>query len=416
VNQNHGSIPAALISTDAAFRETLTEQLAVGESGFHLAVEIAAPFIEIGNQQLQQLREVQPQLVFVDLERDAEVGIKLAQFLAEQQPSRQFVAVGPVLAPELLMQAMRAGITEYLPKPVTAEALAPALARMQRKLGVAAGGPAREPGKVMSFFSAKGGSGATTVATNLAIHLHQLTGKRVLLVDMDLELGEIALFLGMQPRFNLVDLVRNFHRMDAELLASYIEQHKSGVHLLSAPYSPEKVESVNGEQIRAILHFLKQHYDYVVVDTPKTFTPATLAAFEQADEIYLVSNVDLPSLRNIKRCLPLLDRLTGGHMEEKLRLVVNRHNSSANEISLDEVERTLGLKIYWKLGNDYETVIRAINTGEPLILDGKGSTFAKDLKALGAELTGLGAVTNGKRSGLLGFRRIFGGAKEVAHE
>jgi pilus assembly protein CpaE len=78
----------------------------------------------------------------------------------------------------------------------------------------------------MSFFSAKGGSGSTTVATNLAIHLHQLTGKKVLLVDLDLELGEIALFLGVQPRFNLVDLVRNFHRMDEELLASYIEQHE----------------------------------------------------------------------------------------------------------------------------------------------------------------------------------------------
>jgi pilus assembly protein CpaE len=409
-------IPSALISTDAGFRDTLVQLLAEPGRGFSLGAEIGVPFIEIGDTQLKQLRKVQPQLIFIDLERDPEVGIKLAQFLADQQPNRHFVAAGPVLAPELLMQAMRAGITEYLPKPVTREALVPALERVQRKLGVATTGSAREPGQVMTFFSAKGGSGATTVATNLAIHLQQLTGKKVLLVDLDLELGEIALFLGVQPRFNLVDLVRNFHRMDAELLASYIEQHKSGVHLLSAPYHPEKVESVSGEQIRSILHFLREHYDYVVVDTPKTFTPATLTAFEQADQIYLVSNVDLPSLRNIKRCLPLLDRITGGRMSEKVRLVVNRHNSSANEISLDEVERTLGLKIFWKLGNDYETVIRSINTGEPLVLEARSSDFAKDLKALGAELTGLGAVTNGRRSAFGGLRRFFGGAKEMAHE
>jgi pilus assembly protein CpaE len=409
-------IQSAIISTDPAFRAMLVPLLAEQGRGIALAAEITVPFIDIGDEQIRRLREVRPELIFIDLEKDAEVGIKLAQFLADQQPSRQFVAAGPVLAPELLLEAMRAGITEYLPKPVTREALLPALERMQRKLGVAAGVAAREPGKVMTFFSAKGGSGATTVATNLAIHLQQLTGKKTLLVDLDLELGEIALFLGVQPRFNLVDLVRNFHRMDAELLASYIERHKSGVHLLSAPYHPEKVESVSGDQIRTILQFLKQHYDYVVVDTPKTFTPATLAAFEQADQIYLVSNVDLPSLRNIKRCLPLLDRLTGGHMSERVRLVINRHNSSANEISLAEVERTLGLPIFWKLGNDYETVIRSINTGEPLILDARVSEFARDLKALGAELTGLGAVTNGKRSALGGLRRFFGGAKEMAHE
>jgi pilus assembly protein CpaE len=408
-------IRSALISTDPAVRAVLVDALDGGSRGIVLGVEISAPFIEIGDAELKQLRDLMPQLVFIDLEKDPEVGIKLAQFLADQQPNRQFVAVGPVLGPDLLIQAMRAGITEYLPKPVTPEGIRAALERMQKKLGVSAGAVAREPGKVMSFFSAKGGSGATTVATNLAIHLHQLTGKKVLLVDLDLELGEISLFLGVQPRFNLVDLVRNFHRMDAELLASYIEQHKSGVHLLSAPYHPERVESVNGEQIRTILQFLKQHYDYVVVDTPKTFTPATLAAFEQADEIYVVSNVDLPSLRNIKRSLPLLDRFTGGRVDGRVRLVVTRYNSSANDISLDEVERTLGMKIFWKLGNDYLTVSHAMNTGEPLILDRKGSAFATDLKAMGAELAGLGSVAVGKKERLGGLRRLFGASREVAH-
>src|SRR5690606_11441020 len=125
---------------------------------------------------------------------------------------RRFLAVGPTLSPELLLEAMRAGITEYLPKPVTAEALAGALDRLERKLGGAAkDGPARQPGRVFAFFSPKGGSGSTTTATNVAIQLHRLTGKRTLLVDLDLELGEIALFLGVQPRFNFVDMIRNFH-------------------------------------------------------------------------------------------------------------------------------------------------------------------------------------------------------------
>jgi pilus assembly protein CpaE len=410
------SIPAALITTDSAFRDQLAQLLAEPGHGFSLAAEIALPFLQIDEAQLALLRETAPRLIVLDLERDAEVGIKLAQFLADQQPDRQFVAVGPVLAPELLMQAMRAGITEYLPKPVTREALVAALQRMEKKLGGGSAASAREPGRVLTFLSAKGGSGSTTVATNLAVHLHKLTGKKVLLVDLDLELGEIALFLGVRPRFNLVDLVRNFHRMDAELLASYIEQHKSGVHLLSAPYHPDRVEAVDGEQIRGILQFLRQHYDYVLVDTPRSFTPATLAAFEQADQLYLVTTVDLPSLRNIKRSLPLLDRITGGHMKEKVRLVVNRHDSSVTEISADEVERTLGLSTYWRLGNDYETVIRSINSGEPLVLSANGSSpFARDLRAMGAELSGLGEMASGRKGGFLGLRRLLGGRKEPTH-
>src|SRR5690606_33975276 len=107
------------------------------------------------------------------------------------------------------------------------------------------------------------------------------------------------------------DMIRNFHRMDTDLLASYIEKHESGVHLLSAPFHPEKVEVVPGEGIRKILAFLKNHYEYIVVDTSKSFTPATLATFEQADRIFLLINVGLPSLRNIKRCQPLLDRIVG---------------------------------------------------------------------------------------------------------
>ena len=150
-----------------------------------------------------------------------------------------------------------------------------------RRLRWSADGPQQQPGKLFAIFSPKGGSGSTTVATNLAIHLHRLTGKRTLLVDLDLELGEIALQLGVEPRFSFIDMVRNFHRMDAELLASYIENHESGVHLLSAPYHPDRSEVVTGDQISRILQFLKRNYDYVIVDTSKLFSPATLATFSQ---------------------------------------------------------------------------------------------------------------------------------------
>jgi pilus assembly protein CpaE len=395
------NLPSVVISTDAGFRDALSRALASSRQAIGVAAEITEPFTAIGDEQLRRLRDAKPVIVFVDLEADPALGIRLVEFLADATPDLLFVAAGEAPSPELLMRVMQAGISEYLTKPLAAEALAGALERMERKLGGAAG-VVQEPGKLLVFFSAKGGSGTTAVATNLAIHLHQLTQKRTLLADLDLELGEIALFLGVQPRFNFVDLVHNFHRLDAELLASYIERHDSGVHLLSAPFHPEKVEAVSGEQIRQILKFLKQNYDYVVVDTPRSFSPAAMAAFEQADAIYIVTAVDLPSLRNIKRSLPLLERITGGQLKERVRLVVNRYHRD-NVISVDEVHRTLGLEVHWKLSNDYEAVIHSINAGEPLMLGSRNSAFRTDLRALGADIAGL-QPHGGKRGGL---RRLF---------
>jgi pilus assembly protein CpaE len=396
------NIPSVVISTDTGFREALKRALAASRQPITVAAEITVPFTSIADQQLKLLRDAKPVIVFVDVEPDPTLGIRLVQFLADSHPDLRFVAAGQTPSPELLMSAMQAGVSEYLTKPLTQESLASALERMERKLG-AAGAVIQEPGKLLVFFSAKGGSGTTAVATNLAINLHQLTEKRTLLADLDLELGEIALFLGVQPRFNFVDLVQNFHRLDSELLASYIERHESGVHLLSAPFHPEKVEAVSGDQIRQILKFLKQNYDYIVVDTPRSFSPAAMAAFEQADAIYIVTAVDLPSLRNIKRSLPLLERLTGGRLKEKVRLVVNRYHPD-NVISLDEVHRTLGLDVHWKLSNDYETVINSINAGTPLMLGNRNSPFKADLKALGSQIAGLQTAGSKKGGGL---RRLF---------
>jgi pilus assembly protein CpaE len=232
------------------------------------------------------------------------------------------------------------------------------------------------------------------VAANLAIALHKLTGRKTLLLDLEMELGEAAVHLGMQPRFNFVDMVRNFHRMDAELLASYIERHDTGVHLLSAPLQPERPEAVTGEQIRTVIAFLRQHYDYLVVDTSSSFSPATNAALEQAEQVLLVATVDLPSLRNIKRSLPLLDRMTG-HAAEKVRLVINRHQSGAL-IELPEVEQTLGMPVYRTLANDYEAVSGAINEGRPVVAGGTGP-FARDLRELAAQLAGVQPSQNGRR-------------------
>jgi pilus assembly protein CpaE len=220
--------------------------------------------------------------------------------------------------------------------------------------------------------------------------VHRTTHKRTLLVDLDLEMGESALVLGVQPRFNFVDFVENFRRMDAGLLASYIERHESGVHLLSAPFQPEKAEAVTADQIRRILAFLRQHYDYIIVDTPRSFAPPILAVFEAADQVYIVSTVDLPSLRNIQRGYPLLKRvLTGG--ADQVRLVLNRYDPN-DSISPSDVERSLGLKVFWKVSNDYEAVMGSVNSGKPIVLNGGKSSYTNDVKGLASAVTGVSST------------------------
>jgi pilus assembly protein CpaE len=385
-------IAAAVISTDAGFRSVF-EPNGSGEPLVDVQFEVMVPFVQISHGHLEELRYVNPEIVFIDLEQDPQLGCKLAQFLVEANPSRRLIGTGGKANPEFLMNVMQAGISEYLPKPVTHEALEGAVNRIKRKLGGIgrAGAPARrEPGKIYAFFAAKGGAGSTTVATNIAIQLHRLTGKKTVIVDLDLELGEIALFMGVEPRFNFVDLSRNFHRMDEGLLASFIEAHPTGVHVLSAPNQPEKAEAVTGDQIRQILTFLKQHYDHIVIDTSNSLTPRTLATFEQADEIYLVANVDLPSLRNIQRCQHILEKM--GERGDRVRLLVNRYQPDG-DITLDDVERALGVEVYWTLPNDYDAVIYSINTGNPVILNSR-CVYARELEALGAKITGLpGAVS-----------------------
>jgi pilus assembly protein CpaE len=380
------TIRTALVCGDEAFRSTVLELVHRPERGLALAFDSGSSFTHLADQRLRELRAAEPELVVLDLEPDPVLGIKFAQYLCDQSPSRRILATGPMLPSEQLLSALRAGISEYLPKPVTPEALGTAVDALARKLRWSPTASRTQPGRLLAVFSGKGGSGSTTVATNLAIYLHQLTGKRALLVDLDLELGEIALQLNVEPRFNFIDMVRNFHRMDAELLTSFIEHHPSGVHLLSAPYHPQKTEVVTDAQIAKILRFLKQHYDYVIVDTSKSFSPPTLATFEQADEIFLVTSVDLPSLRNIARCLPLLRQMVAP-TEERLRLVLNRYHGGT-VIRLEDVERSLGLPVFRTIGNDYEAVMRSINTGTPIILD-QESRFARDVRALGAEIAGL---------------------------
>ncbi len=403
-----GVLHGALISTDAALRDTLRAALAADGPGGKL-VDFPLALGEIGPADVAKVMRAGEHLIFVDVAEDTELGLRFARHMAESTPGVMIAGTGPQLPPEALLEAMRAGIAEYLPKPVSAQDAAGLVARLRRRMGLSAAQP-RKTGMIYTFLSPKGGTGTTTAAVNLAAELRRSTGKHTLLVDLNVELGDLALVLGLTPRFNFVDLARNFHRIDAGLLASYVERHPCGVHVLAAPLHPEQAGELTADLVRRILQFLREHYDYVVVDTAKSLAPPTLAACDVADQVFLVVTADLSALRNVKRSFPVLKRTGNGTMEH-VRLIVNRYHPR-DLIAVQDVEDTLGLDVFWKLANDYDAVTASIGDGKPIVLRGD-SPYAKDMRALAAELAGASATAGGQGGPMRAVLRRLAGKKDV---
>jgi pilus assembly protein CpaE len=373
-----------IVSSDEQLKVLVQQAIDGAKTPARIPLEIDRCPSDLEVTELQRIRSADLHVLVLDMSEDPRGVVRVAGAMGAEGTRTALVGIGPDLDASLLLEAMRAGLVEYVPHPTDPNAVYEALGRaLHKKGGVPEEVVPDDDGTVLAFFSAKGGAGSTTVATNVGIELHRLSGQRTLLVDLDLEMGEIASMLGIQPRFHFVDLVRNFHRMDADLLASYIESHDSGVHVLSAPFEPEVGESVTQEQIATILGFLRSHYDYVVVDMSKSLAPPAMATLRAADSIFLITNVDVPSIRNLKRALPSLDQATGGDVD-RLRLVVNRFNGKGL-VGLKDLEETLGLEVYATLGNDYKTVIEAMSTGRPLVLNG-GSRYGSQIRELAEDI------------------------------
>lgn len=375
-------LSAVVLSPDESLLRVVRDRAPANE--FELKLELPVSPDHLTENQLKQIGLCKPRLILLDLEANPDVGCRLTAHLSEEHPEARIFAIAADPSPQFLVEIMRSGASEFLEKPVNDVDLDEALARMRRRAGPSEW--AEEPeGRVLGFFSPKGGAGVTTVATNLAVQLRRRTGKRILLVDMDLELGEIAIFLGLEYRYSVMDLVSNMHRLDDDLLPTLLEHHDSGLDVLPAPYRPRREEHLTGEQIRRVVRFLRGRYDYILLDVSNSLTTQGFAALGTVDDLFAVSQVDVPSLRNIQRCREILDEV--GRDESTLHLIVNRYDPK-RQISLDEVEESLGLPVYWALSNDYDSVVYSINTGEVMVMN-VPCALSREIEGLMEKITGV---------------------------
>jgi len=305
-----------------------------------------------------------PDLVVVDIRGDAASGMAAIERLRASHTTTAIFAVAQSTDPELILQSMRAGANEFFMWPVPEEAFQGAVRRTHTRRE-SAQASAKPPSATLVFFGAKGGAGTTTVSVNCAVELARLTKRATVIVDLKPGFGEVSLFLGVRPRFTILDAIENLHRLDKDFLHELCAKHKSGLDILAGSEQFERPGASDAGAVEELFRVLGKANDYVVVDAGNQINSCSIAALYAADQIFVVANPDVPSVRNAQRLVDKVRQLGVGG--ERIRVLLNRA-SDQHMIAPKQIETALGYGIHHTFPSDYKTVSTALNSGVPLAL------------------------------------------------
>jgi pilus assembly protein CpaE len=294
----------------------------------------------------------------------------------------------------LLEEALEADVADVLLLPQLTENVVFAIRKASHggRRGQA-GARRRGNGRVITVFSPKGGTGKTVMATNLATSFAKHSGKRTLLLDLDLQFGDAAIMLGIEPEKTIQDLVTAPGELDPEKLAGYTSRHSSGLDVLPAPIRPEDAELVTEAKLVRLIEVAKESYDIIVVDTSPFFHGPMLATLDQTDDLLLLCGLDVPTIKNVRLSLQTLELLS--FPPERIRVVLNRANSNVG-MKKGEVEAALETKIRFEVPSD-RAVPLAVNRSDPAVLSEAKSDFSRALREMAKVLLPAQASKNGNR-------------------
>jgi pilus assembly protein CpaE len=324
---------------------------------------------------IQDLRSVadhdHPDMILVECAALDSGSFAVVERVTDQYPRLAIILLGAQQDSDSLMQAMRVGIREVLAAGTSCEVIEAAVKRVEGKLGLRS---RERSGQVIAFVSSKGGSGATFLATNLA---HQLAsgGKKVLLIDLNLQFGEAILTIHDQVQSSdIAAIARNIGRLDASLLQASTVKISSCFSILAAPEDPAQALQVRPEHLDAILDIAAEEYDFTVLDLNRTLDDLAIHALDRADQIYLVLQAMLPYIRNAKRVLTVFRSL--GYVSDKVEIVVNRFGRGA-EVGFDDLRTSLSSNRIRTVPNGFRDVADAINQGQPLAVIAPSGVVSK---------------------------------------
>lgn len=361
----------AIVDADANNRQELATFLT------RYGVQTVAQFASVEQLQALLSRPDAPILAIVNLDPNAAETLKRVAHLPRQFPGVSIFAMSQQVDPHLLMDAMHAGIKEFIPLPIPEEKFAAAIERAAQISGMG------RRAKLIHVVPTIGGCGSTTVACNVAAALAPL-GKTALL-DLDLMRGAVASNFDAKPRYTIADVMDIADKADPQLLDNALMLHQpSSVAILARPELPEDTQRVNQAGLNRLMSVLGRMFDYVIVDSLMSISPLYASIIAEADINLIVMQLNIPSAKNAERFVGALRRM--GVEASKTRIVVNRYVKKGGDIEPEEVERALGLKIEWAVPNDFKNAMAAINLGQPVVLRAPKCEMSTSLIALANEL------------------------------
>ena len=378
------AIQLIVASPEPRFRDFARDQVA------HIpSLEIVAEHEDVGGNlhvRILHDREIYTQAaVLIDISQDQEHGLATLQRLTDAMPGIYVILSDYQAGTEFLLRSMRLGSSDFLQQPLKRAEFEEAMARLDQHLQ-RVHNQERQLGKMYTFAGVKGGVGTTTAAINFAA-ICARAKKSTVLLDLDLDSGDAAAFLGLRHQYSLSDVIENMDRLDQAMLDGIMARDALGFSVLCAPEELEKAREINEQHVREIGMLLIERYDVVIVDGSRALDPILLNCLELSATTFLVLTQEFPAVRNAQHYLNTLVRAGLGH--EAVKLLINRHTKrGALYATLEQVQQTLGAPPFWVLPNDYEQAMQAVHDARPVVMRSSSElalSFRKFGKKLGFE-------------------------------
>jgi pilus assembly protein CpaE len=329
--------------------------------------------------------QTNPDVAFIALDSDPEKGLVLLESLAKSAPKCDLLVTSTSADGNLILRSMRAGAKEFLTQPLQTEDLAAALQRVARQRAGSSGN-SNPACTIIAVTGATGGVGCTSLAVNLGCSLAANPENSVVLLDLDLCLGDADVFLDTIPEYTISDVAQNINRLDLTLLKRSLTKHDTGLYLLPRPVQLEDARHITTEELSRVLGLLKASFTHVIIDTSKGFTEMDMHALGEADQVLLVTQLDLPCLRNVVRLMMAFKE--SGKFDDKVKIIVNRVGYETGQISLKKAQETIGRDIFWQIPNDYRVMVEVRNNGVPLVQQAPKAAITQSINQLAVALSG----------------------------
>jgi pilus assembly protein CpaE len=367
---------------------------------------------ENGEEALFLCKEAHPDIVLMDINMPVMDGIRATEEITLHIPGTAVIIVSVQGDTEYVKKAMSAGAREFVNKPYSIEEIVKTIIKthdLERKRMeyISDSKPLDDiKSKVISVFSTKGGVGKTTIASNLAVSIARLTKKKVALIDLDLQFGDVAIMLNVSVKNTISDLIKEIITLDSESMDEYLVTHFSGVRVLAAPIKPEYAEYITSAHVEKIIKTLQQNYNYIIIDTSASFHETVLTSLDMSDNILFISTLDLPTIKNVKTGIDIMESLH--YSDDKVKVILNKASEQYG-IKFKDFENTIKRPIWSYIPEDSQTVITSANKGFPFVMTRTETKVAKSIINIASSITSENvSKLSEKDKNPMGIKKIFG--------